>query len=130
MYLILSPTLGHFKSYFCIMIDTSFEEKWKVLEETIAVDFGGDLDVQGILFLIGVQELGKGAQQFSKDQKLDVMHIAICRVLEPFGFYKLTHSDQDGWPHYEVLKPLPTLKSGEQLKLMKQAILDYFGEIY
>jgi len=112
------------------MIDRTFEEQWKDLEEKIAVQFGGDLDVQGILFLIGVQELGKGAQKFTKDQKLDVIHIAICRVLEPFGFYKLTHSDQDGWPHYESLKPLPNLKSGEQLKLMKQAILDYFGEIY
>lgn len=112
------------------MIDRTFEEQWKDLEEKIAVQFGGDLDVQGILFLIGVQELGKGAQKFTKDQKLDVIHIAICRVLEPFGFYKLTHSDQDGWPHYETLKTLPNLKPGEQLKLMKQAILEYFGEIY
>lgn len=112
------------------MIDKTFEEKWNELEARIAVDFGGDLDVQAILFLIGVQELGKGAQKFSKDQKLDVIHIAICRVLEPFGFYKLSHADQDGWPHYDTLKPLPNLKSGEQLKLMKQAILDYFGEIY
>lgn len=112
------------------MIDKTFEEQWKDLEDRIAVDFGGDLDLQAILFLVGVQELGKGAQQFSKDQKLDVIHIAICRVLEPFGFYKLTHADQDGWPHYEMLKPLPNLKPGEQLKLMKQALMDYFGEVY
>ena len=112
------------------MIDKSFEAQWKELENRIAQDFGGDLDVQGILFLIGVQELGKGAQEFTKDQKLDVMHIAICRVLEPFGFYKLTYSDQEGWPYYESVKPLPSLKAGEQLKLMKQAILEYFGEIY
>lgn len=112
------------------MIDKSFEEKWKELEVKIATDFGGGLDVQGILFLIGVQELGKGPQDFSKDQKIDVIHVAICRVLEPFGFYTLSHSDQDGWPHYESLKPLPTLKPGEQLKLMKQAIMDYFGKIY
>ena len=112
------------------MIDTSFEDSWKALEKRIAVDFGGDLDLQGILFLIGVQELGKGAQEFTKDQKLDVIHLAICRVLEPFGFYKLSHSDQDGWPHYENLKTIPALKPGEQLKLMKQAILEYFEEIY
>ena len=111
-------------------MDNSFEDKWKELENRIAQDFGGDLDVQAILFLIGVQELGKGKQDFTKDQKLDVMHVAICRVLSPFGFYKLSHADQDGWPHFETLKPLPTLKAGEQLKLMKQGILDYFGEIY
>jgi hypothetical protein len=111
-------------------MDNSFEDKWKELENRIAQDFGGDLDVQAILFLIGVQELGKGKQDFTKDQKLDVMHVAICRVLSPFGFYKLSHADQDGWPHFETLKPLPTLKAGEQLKLMKQGILDYFGEVY
>lgn len=112
------------------MIDKTFEKQWEELEQKIAKDFGGDLDIQAILFLIGVQELGKGAQKFSKDEKLDVIHIAICRVLEPFGFYKLEYSDQDGWPHYKSLKPLPSLKSGEQLKLMKQAVMDYFGEIY
>jgi|TARA_B110000259_G_scaffold72393_1_gene85235 hypothetical protein len=111
-------------------MDNSFEDKWKELENRIAQDFGGDLDVQAILFLIGVQELGKGKQDFTKDQKLDVMHVAICRVLSPFGFYKLSHADQDGWPHFDTLKPLPTLKAGEQLKLMKQGILDYFGEVY
>jgi hypothetical protein len=111
-------------------MDNSFVDKWKELENRIAQDFGGDLDVQAILFLIGVQELGKGKQDFTKDQKLDVMHVAICRVLSPFGFYKLSHADQDGWPHFETLKPLPTLKAGEQLKLMKQGILDYFGEVY
>ncbi len=112
------------------MIDRDFEKKWKELKNKIDIDFGGDLDVQGILFLIGVQELGKGPQEFSKDQKLDVIHIAICRILEPFGFYKLSYSDQEGWPYYESIKPLPNLKSGEQLKLMKQGILEYFGEIY
>ncbi len=112
------------------MIDKSFEEQWKELKHKIDLNFGGDLDVQGILFLIGVQELGKGAQEFTKDQKLDVIHIAICRVLEPFGFYKLAYSDQEGWPYYDSVKSLPSLKAGEQLKLMKQGILEYFGEIY
>tara|TARA_B100000963_G_C22355312_1_gene549139 strand:- start:147 stop:485 length:339 start_codon:yes stop_codon:yes gene_type:complete len=112
------------------MIDRKFEKKWKELKKKLEVDFGGDLDIQGILFLIGVQELGKGPQDFTKDQKLDVIHIGICRILEPFGFYKLAYSDQEGWPYYESIKPLPILKSGEQLKLMKQGILEYFGQIY
>tara|TARA_Y100000589_G_C26843545_1_gene502959 strand:- start:282 stop:620 length:339 start_codon:yes stop_codon:yes gene_type:complete len=112
------------------MIDSNFEKKWIELKKKLEMDFGENLDIQGILFLIGVQELGKGPQQFTKDQKLDVIHIAICRILEPFGFYKLIYSDQDGWPYYDSIKPLPSLKAGEQLKLMKQGILDYFEEVY
>jgi hypothetical protein len=33
----------------------------------------------------------------------------------------------NGWPHYSV-KELPTLKSGEQSVLMKEAIVSYFIE--
>ena len=81
--------------------------------------------MQAILFLIGVQELGKGPLKFSKDEKVGVIHIAICRLLAPFGYYELEGEDQDGWPHYKNVKPLPPLQAGEQLKLMKQAVMDY-----
>lgn len=111
-------------------MDEEFEKKWKELMSRLEKDFDGDLDIQGVLFLIGVQELGQGRRPFAKDEKIELLHIAICTILAPFGYYKLTHSDQDGWPHFETLKALPGLKSGEQLKLMKQGILDYFGEIY
>lgn len=111
-------------------MDEEFEKLWRELIIQLEKDFGGDLDIQGVLFLIGVQELGKGNKNFSKDQKIELLHVAICTILAPFGYYKLIFSDQDGWPHFEMLKPLPHLKSGEQLKLMKQGILDYFGEIY
>ena len=108
----------------------NLDEKWNDLLSRLQKDFEDELTLKSVLFLIGVQELGQGPKEFTKDQKLDVIHIAICRILEPFGFYKLIYSDQDGWPYYESVKPLPNLKSGEQLKLMKQGILEYFGEIY
>ena len=109
-------------------MDKDFEQKWADTVKKVQDKFGEDLDVQAILFLIGVQELGNGAKNFTKDQKLELLHIAICRVLSPFGFYKLIGRDEDGWPHYEVLKELPALKPGEQLRLMKEAIMNYFEE--
>lgn len=36
------------------------------------------------------------------------MHIAICRLLEPYGYYEFDFRDADGWPHYKVLKELPS----------------------
>ena len=56
------------------------------------------------------------------------MHIAICRLLEPFGYYEFDYFDDDGWPHYKILESLPPLKAGEQTVLMKQAIIQYFVE--
>ena len=97
----------------------------KVLD-LLAPRFGTDIDEQAILFLIGVQELGKGKQKFSKNEKLDVMHIAICTLLTPYGYYEYEGLDADGWPHWKVNEKLPPLKPMQQQLLIKQAIVEYF----
>ncbi len=87
-------------------------------------------DINSVLFLIGVQELGKGAKSFSKEEKQDVMHIAICKVLSLAGYYELEGHDKDGWPHWKLTKKLPRFDLLEQEKLLKIQILEYFkGEI-
>jgi hypothetical protein len=103
-------------------------KKWDNLVDSLSSKFadGEKLDLNGILFLIGVQEAGKGPKRFKKDEKVDLMHIAICRLLEPYGYYSFEGYDEDGWPHYTLLEELPSLKPGEQSILMKQAILSYF----
>jgi hypothetical protein len=72
--------------------------------------------------------LGKFNREFKKDEKVNLMHIAICRLLEPYGYYEFDYFDNDGWPHYKVKEELPTLKAGEQSILMKDAIVNYFLE--
>lgn len=89
---------------------------------------GDTLDLDSIIYLIGLQELGQVHRRFKKDEKVNLMHIAICRLLEPFGYYQFNYEDPDGWPHYKVLEPLPPLKAGEQQVLMKEAIVQYFLE--
>jgi len=85
-------------------------------------------DLNGVLFLIGLQELGQGQKNFSKEQKQDLMHIAICKVLIMSGFYELDFIDQDGWPHWKLLKKLPHFNALEQEKLLKIHVLDYFEQ--
>jgi hypothetical protein len=89
---------------------------------------GEILDLDAIIYLIGVQELGKFKRVFAKDEKVNLMHIAICRLLEPYGYYEFEYFDKDGWPHYKVKEELPPLKAGEQTILMKDAIVNYFVE--
>jgi hypothetical protein len=86
---------------------------------------GDEMDLDGILFLIGVQEVSNGQKRFKKDEKIQLMHVAICRVLEPYGYYKFIGLDDDGWPHYDVLQSLPMLKTSEQSVLMKEAVVLY-----
>lgn len=85
-------------------------------------------DMNGVLFLIGVQELGQGNKNFTKEQKQDLMHIAICKVLSLAGFYELDYVDQDGWPHWKLTKILPHFDILEQEKLLKIQVLEYFEQ--
>lgn len=107
-------------------MDFELEQNWQKVLDYIKQDVGEKPDIQAVVFLIGVQELGKGYIKLKKDDKLNVMHVAICRLLEPYGYYRFDGHDKDGWPHYENIKPLPPLEEKEQQELMKRAIVDYF----
>lgn len=110
--------------------EQELKKKWERIIQLIAEKFGDGevLDLDAIVYLIGVQELGIGADTFKKDEKLNLMHIAICRLLEPYGYYEFDFYDEDGWPHYSIKETLPPLKPGEQTLLMKEAIVQYFTE--
>ena len=84
--------------------DIQLKERWESVVTILSNRFseGEDLDLEGIIYLIGVQELGKIHDAFKKDEKLNLMHIAICRLLEPYGYYEFDYFDNDGWPHYVV----------------------------
>jgi len=111
--------------------DQKLKEDYEQLLNILATKFGEgeQLNLDAIIYLIGVQELGKGAVEYKKDDKVNLMHIAICRLLEPFGYYEFDFFDEEGWPHYKTLEELPALKSGEQTILMKEAIVLYFKEL-
>ncbi len=110
--------------------DIQLKARWEALVKMLGARFadGDTLDLDAIIYLIGIQELGQLHRKFKKDEKLNLMHIAICRVLEPYGYYRFDYFDDEGWPHYTVLEQLPPLKAGEQSVLMKEAIVHYFIE--
>lgn len=104
--------------------------RWEQLIQQLSDRFsdGDDLEVEGVLYLIGLQELGQVHKRFKKDDNVNLIHVGICRVLEPYGYYRFDHYDADGWPHFELIETLPHLKPGEQGILLKSAIVDYFLE--
>ena len=108
--------------------DIQLKERWEELVAKLSDQFadGDPLELDAIIYLVGIQELGQYHKQYKKDDKIDLMHIAICRLLEPYGYYEFSHFDEDSWPHYTIKEELPLLKSGEQSVLMKEALVDYF----
>lgn len=110
------------------MMDDTLEKAWKDTVARISESYGEKLDYTTILFLIGLQELGQDFRKFKKDEKVDLMHIGLCTVLQPFGYYTLTGKDEEGWPHFKRADDMPRLNPEEQDKLVKKAIIKYFGE--
>ena len=103
------------------------QARWWKLEERMVERFGKKPDLEAILFLIGVQEFGEIRSKFTKVQKQDLMHVAICSLLSQTGYYDLDGYDQDGWPHFRQLKPLPEFNMIEQETFLKDHILLYFS---
>jgi hypothetical protein len=102
------------------------QTRWWNLEARLAERFGKKPDMEAILFLIGVQELGDIREKFSKEQKQDLMHVAVCSLFAQSGYYDLEKVDEDGWPHFRQLKALPVMNMMEQESFMKDHILLYF----
>ena len=110
--------------------DEQLKQRWDIVVEKLSTQFadGDALDLDAIIYLIGVQELGQLDRKYKKDDKIGLIHIAICKLLEPYGYYEFEYFDDQGWPHYITKEELPNLKAGEQSILMKEAIVNYFLE--
>lgn len=107
-------------------MDYELEIRFQQLKKHLESIYGEGMDVQAILFLIGVNELGTGQTEFTKSEKTDLFHIAICTLLEPYGYYEYLGTDEENWPHFKLLKELPPLNHQEQQYLMKEGMLEYF----
>jgi len=106
---------------------TSLNKQWDALLLKLQNEVDKDIDLKGILFLIGVQELQKGIKSFTKEEKQDLLHIATCRLLSSYGYFKFNKIDEDGWPHWIELKPIKNLTGKQQDLLIKEAIINYFN---
>ena len=105
----------------------NLEKKWRGLIRKLEKQFNDEVSLKGILYLIGVQELNLSSVEFSREEKINVLHVATCKILSKYGYYKFDRIDEDGWPHYKELKALKNLSEKDQQDLMKQAIITYLN---
>ena len=102
------------------------QTRWWTLEAKLVERFGKKPDMEAILFLIGMQETGFIKEKITKEQKQDLMHVAVCTLFSQSRFYELEGKDQEGWPHFKQLKPLPEMNMIDQENFLKDHILLYF----
>jgi hypothetical protein len=102
------------------------QQRWWDLEARLVSRFGKKPDLETILFLIGIQEFGHIRQKFTKEQKQDLMHVAVCSLLGQSGYYEIEGTDKDGWPHFRQVKQMPEMTTQQQEEFLKDHILLYF----
>ena len=56
------------------------QSRWWALEAKLVQRFGKKPDMEAILFLIGLQETGFIKEKITKEQKQDLMHLAVCTL--------------------------------------------------
>ena len=110
-------------------VNDDLQQRWWNLEASLVERFGKKPDMEAVLFLIGMQETGFIKEKISKEQKQDLMHVAVCTVLSSSGFYILEGRDEEGWPHFKQLKEIPVMPLTEQENFLKDHILLYFEKL-
>ena len=105
----------------------NLDKDWENLVARLEKQFDDEMTLKGILYLIGIQELNFGIKRFSREEKLNVLHVATCKLLSGFGYYKFVSVDEDGWPHYKEVKAIKNLNEKEQENLIKKAIINYIN---
>jgi hypothetical protein len=107
-------------------VKDDLQARWWALEAKLLERFDKKPDVEAVLFLIGMNVTGYINYKISKEQKQDLMHVAVCTVLSSSGYYKVDFVDNEGWPHFNQTKDLPVLNAFEQENFLKDHILLYF----
>lgn len=102
-------------------------EIWQKILSFVTETFGKKPDMNALLFIIGMRELGFLTESnFKKDDKVGLMHIAVCKVLSYSGHYELIGTDEEGWPHWELKNKLPDMSLLEQETYIREHIIEYF----
>ncbi len=100
--------------------------RWYLVRKQVKEKFGQRPDINAMLFLIGMNEVGLMKDEWTKEEKQDLMHIAMCKLMSTDGYYRLTKIDEEGWHHYETVKTVPVLEHKEQEEYLKKKIVEYF----
>ena len=106
------------------------EFKWLQVRHYVKDTMQRDVlpDLNAVLFLVGIQELGYFKEKFNKEEKQDLIHIAVCMLLSYDGYYEFEGRDEDGWPHWKLLKPFVVKGAQEQEQLLMKRVIQYFEE--
>ncbi len=110
------------------MEEWQLDFEWLRIQNMVKEFLGTDKipDMNTMLILIGIQELGIWQSKWTKEEKQDLMHVAVCRLLSQDGYYEFVGRDNDGWPHYKQIRKIDSSGIENQELLLKREAIKYF----
>ncbi len=108
--------------------DDALCARWAMLQRWTFNRFGREPDLEGILFLIGIQELGHGyLSDLDKARKEQLVLEGTYSALETLGYYERVGMENNGHWIWELRSPLPADLSPEaEERMLQRAVLRYF----
>ena len=105
-------------------------DNWKDLCEKLGVLFGIDVDLNGVLFLVGMRERGLTFQKFSKEEKLNLINLGSCTLYQEMGMITSYGKDEDGWPLFHQNSLAREIPEELKLKTLQDCAIRYFQKIF
>jgi len=103
-------------------------DSWSSLTAFLSTSYSIEPDLLSVLFLIGIQESGKGFRDYDQDEKTDLVKLGKFTLLSRAGFYK--RMEVPGKEPFFI--PLPDKEPPslpEELdRFLKEECLRYFNE--
>lgn len=106
--------------------EIEIKEKWIEVTDTLKDRFDKIPDLNAILFIIGLREKKLIKKNYTKEEKQDLINLAVCKILSFSGYFNKEGNTEDGWPVWTQSKPMPRLEVNEQELLLKDHIIIYF----
>ena len=103
---------------------------WTALCDHLGKQFDIDIDLNGVLFLVGIRERGLAFQPFTKEEKLNLINLGSCTLYQEMGLIEKTGTDEDGWPLFNQKTLAPVIPEERKNKILQDCALSYFRRIY
>jgi len=105
-------------------------ENWKDLCEHLSGMFGIEVDLNGVLFLVGIRERGLTFQKFTKEEKINLINLGSCTLYKEMGLVELSGVDTQGWPVFHQKALAPVIAEELKIKTLQDCAIRYFAKVF
>ena len=103
---------------------------WDDLCKELNSRFGIEVDLNGVLFLVGIRERGLTIEHFSKEEKTNLINLGSCTLFLEMGLLSRQGTDKEGWPIFHQNALAKVIPEELKQKTLQDCAIRYFQKIF